>query len=180
MALFMELQMNAAMRDETPDDLEAIRQVNRQAFGRDDEARLVDALRDGNYARLSLVSEDGGRVVGHIMFSDLPILTHTGTLHALALAPMAVLPSHQRQGIGTMLVQEGLRACAAAGHGIVVVLGHADFYPRFGFSAKLAEQLRAPFSGPAFMALEVVPGALEGVTGDVRYPQPFGLGGPSS
>jgi putative acetyltransferase len=163
------------VRPENPDDLGAVREVNRQAFGHEDEARLVDALRDGGYARLSLVAEEGGRIVGHILFSDLPVVTQTGTLHALALAPMAVLPERQRQGIGSRLVREGLRAGAEAGHRIVVVLGHHDYYPRFGFSSQLAGPLKAPFSGPAFMALELVPGVLAGVAGQVRYPPPFGL-----
>lgn len=174
-ALFMELRLNVTVRAETPEDLEAIREVNRQAFGREDEARLVDALRDGGFVRLSLVAEEGGRVVGHILFSDLPIVTQAGTLHALALTPMAVQPDRQRQGIGSHLVREGLRACADEGHRIVVVLGHPDYYPRFGFSARLAERLKAPFSGPSFMALELVPGALADVTGEVCYPPPFGL-----
>jgi putative acetyltransferase len=169
------MRVNVSVRAETPADLQAIREVNRRAFGQEDEARLVDALRDGGYARLSLVAEEGGRVLGHILFSDLPIVTQKGTLHALALAPMAVLPERQRQGIGSRLVGEGLRACAQAGHRIVVVLGHPDYYPRFGFSSRLAERLKAPFSGPAFMALELVPGALENVAGQVRYPPPFGL-----
>ena len=72
-----------------------------------------------------------------------------------------------------MLVREGLKACGEAGHQIVVVLGHPEFYPRFGFSVELAGCLRSPFSGPAFMAIELVPGALEGIAGDVRYPPPF-------
>jgi putative acetyltransferase len=171
----MELRMNTTVRAEAAEDLEAIREVNRQAFGGEDEARLVDVLRDGGYARVSLVAEEGGQVVGHLLFSDLPIVTQSGTLHTLALAPLAVLPTRQRQGVGSLLVWEGLRACAAAGHRIIVVLGHPDYYPRFGFSARLAEPLKAPFSGPAFMALELVPGALAGVTGEVRYPPPFGL-----
>jgi putative acetyltransferase len=171
----MELQLSVHVRQETPEDLDAIREVNRRAFGGDDEARLVDALRDGGYARLSLVAQESGRVVGHIMFSDLPIITKTGTLHALALAPMAVLPNRQRQGIGSRLVREGLRACAEAGHAVVVVVGHANYYPRFGFSARLAERLKAPFSGPSFMALELVPGALADVAGRVCYPPSFAL-----
>lgn len=167
--------IRVTVREETLKDLDAIREVNRQAFGDEVEARLVDVLRDGGYARLSILAEEAGQVVGHILFSDLPIITQTGTLPALALAPMAILPNHQRKGIGSCLVREGLRACAEAGHRIVVVLGHPDYYPRFGFSARLAERLKAPFSGPAFMALELVPGALENVTGEVRYPPPFGL-----
>jgi putative acetyltransferase len=171
----MELPTNVTVRAETTQNWQAIREVNRQAFGGEDEVRLVDALRNGGYARLSLVAEEGGRVVGHILFSDLPIATVEGTVHALALAPLAVLPARQRRGIGSRLVREGLRVCAEAGHRVVVVLGHPDYYPQFGFSAKMAERLKAPFSGPAFMALELVPGALENVTGEVRYPPPFGL-----
>jgi putative acetyltransferase len=171
----MELRLDVVVRVEGADDLEAIREVNRQAFGREDEARLVDALREGGYARLSLVAEEAGRVVGHILFSDLPVVTPTGAVPALALAPLAVLPERQRQGIGSRLVREGLLACAGAGHRAVIVLGHPAYYPRFGFSAGLAERLKAPFSGPAFMARELVPGALTGMTGEVRYPPPFGL-----
>jgi putative acetyltransferase len=174
-ALFMELRLGVTVREERPEDREDIREINRQAFGGEDEANLVDALRDGGYARLSLVAEEAGRVVGHVLFSDLPVVTPTGTLHALALAPLAVLADRQRQGIGSRLVREGLRACAEAGHSAVVVLGHADYYPRFGFSARLAERLQAPFSGPSFMALELVPGALADLAGRVRYPAPFGV-----
>jgi putative acetyltransferase len=87
---------------------------------------------------------------------------------------MAVLPAWQKMGIGSALVRRGLELCKEQGHRIVVVLGHPDFYPRFGFSAKLAERLESPYSGhAAFMALEWVPGALEGVVGKVEYPPPF-------
>jgi putative acetyltransferase len=163
------------VRPEVPADHEAIRHVNRLAFGQDDEARLVDALRDGGFLRVSLVAERAGRVVGHILFSDLPIITGTGTAAALALAPMAVLPELQNQGAGSALVQKGLEACRQQGHRVVVVLGHSHFYPRFGFSAKLAAHLESPFSGSeSFMAVELVPGALDGVVGRVQYPPPFG------
>jgi putative acetyltransferase len=166
--------MNILIRPETSVDHEAIRQVNRVAFGQDDEARLVDALRDGGYVRVSLVAEVGGQVVGHILFSDLPIITGAGTVPALALAPMAVLPELQNQRIGSALVRSGLDECRQQGHKIVVVLGHPHFYQRFGFSAKLAAHLESPFSGKdSFMAVELVPGALDGVAGRVQYPPPF-------
>jgi putative acetyltransferase len=168
--------MSVEVRGERPGDHAAIHEVNRLAFGGDDEARLVDALRAGGHVRLSLVAEDAGRVVGHVLFSDLPIESRQGTVPALALAPLAVLPARQRQGVGSLLVREGLRACARQGHRIVVVLGHPGYYPRFGFSAALARPLKSPFSGEAWMALELVPGALAGVAGEVRYPPPFGLG----
>lgn len=166
--------MSPVIRPERPTDHDAIREVNRLAFGGEDEARLVAALRDGGYVRVSLVAEEGGRVVGHVLFGDLPIVTAGGTVEALALAPLAVLPSHQQRGIGSLLVREGLRACREAGHRIVVVLGHPEFYSRFGFSAGLTERLKSPFSGPSFMAAELEPGALAGGEGEVRYPPPFG------
>lgn len=160
---------------ESPADVEAIRQVNRLAFGQDEEARLVDALRDGGFVQVSLVAEREGQVVGHILFSDLPIITDSGTVAALALAPMAVLPDFQRKGIGSELVRRGLDACGKQGHRIVIVLGHPEFYRRFGFSSDLARPLQSPFSGASWMARELAPGALDGVAGHVEYPPPFGL-----
>lgn len=108
--------------------------VNRRAFGQDAAAVLVDALRAGGYAEVSLVAEVAGRVVGHILFSRLPIRTAAGTVDAVSLAPMAVLPDHQRHGIGGELVRAGLEARRAGGHRIAVVLGHPAFYRRFGFT----------------------------------------------
>ncbi len=165
--------MSPIIRLENGADQASIREVNQLAFGQDDEADLVDALRAGGHARVSLVAELAGRIVGHILFSELPIVTRDGVVGALALAPLSVIPSQQRRGIGSMLVAVGLRECVKAGHRIAVVLGHREFYPRFGFSAALAERLVSPFSGPSFMALELVPAALEGITGEVRYPPPF-------
>lgn len=167
--------MTPTIRHEISADHESVRRINRLAFGQDDEANLVDALRWAGYTRVSLVAEVDGQVVGHILFSDLPILTNTGTVAALALAPMAVLPEHQKQGIGSALVRKGLEICRDQGHAIVVVLGHPEFYPRFGFATKLAEPLTSPFSGrDSWMATELVPGALADVKGWVQYPPPFG------
>jgi putative acetyltransferase len=162
------------VRPEVAADHEAIGHVNRLAFGQDVEARLVDALRDGGYLRVSLVAEQGEQVVGHILFSELPIITDAGTIPALALAPLAVVPDFQKQGIGSALVRKGLDECRRQGHRIVVALGHLTFYYRFGFSPKLAASLDSPFSGrESFMAVELVPAALNGVTGRVQYPPPF-------
>jgi putative acetyltransferase len=167
------------IRPEGEEDYEDIRQINRLAFERDEEAELVDALRAGGYARLSLVACVDGVVVGHILFSDLPIHTHGRIVPALALAPVAVRPDHQKRLIGSALIRAGLAACRADGHRIVVVLGHAAYYPRFGFSSRLAEALVSPFSGKdSWMALELFPGALEGVTGEVEYAPPFGIAPP--
>jgi putative acetyltransferase len=166
--------MSTSIRPETPADLDAIRRVNRRAFGQDAEARLVDALRAGGHVRLSLVAQQDGQVVGHILLGDLAIVTDAGTVPALALAPLAVLPEYQNQGIGSALTRRGLEVCTEEGHRIVVVLGHPHFYQRFGFSSKLAAPLDSPFSGrDSFLALELAPGALEGVSGRVVYPPPF-------
>jgi putative acetyltransferase len=166
--------MSLLIRQAIDADLDAIRHVHRLAFGQDAEARLVDALRDGGYVRASLVAEQNGQVVGHILFSDLAIITDAGTVAALALAPLAVLPEVQNQGIGSALVRRGLEVCQKQGHRIIVVLGHPHFYPRFGFFSKLASALASPFGGgDSWMALELVPGALADVAGRVEYPPPF-------
>ena len=165
--------MSLTIRPETSADHAAIGEVSRLAFGGEGESRLVDALREGGHARISLVAEEDDRIIGHILFSVLTIATPQGEIEALSLAPMAVVPSHQRKGIGSSLVREGLRACRDAGHRIVIVLGHPEFYSRFGFSAKQAEPLRSPYSGPAFMVVELVADALKCIEGEVRYPPPF-------
>src|SRR5439155_1954228 len=121
--------------------------------------------RDGGYVRLSLVAVQAGQVIGHLLFSELHIRTATQPVLALALAPLAVLPGFQRHGVGTLLMREGLRFCRSAGHRIVVVVGHPEYYPRFGFSGRLAEPLVSPFASPSWMALELEPGALRGVAG---------------
>jgi putative acetyltransferase len=164
------------IRQSTSQDESAMREVCRQAFGGDDEGRLVDALREGGHQRVSLVAELGGEVVGVIVFSELAIVTESASIPGLALAPLAVLPAHQRRGVGSMLVAEGLRACRESGHAIVIVLGHPEYYPRFGFTAECARPLKCRFgSGPAFMAIALSDGALDGVSGDVRYAPPFDL-----
>jgi len=154
-------------------DRDAIGQVVSQAFGRKAEAELVEALREGGYARVSLVALENERIVGHIMFSALPIVSGGNTSDALALAPVAVLPKYHDRGIGTALVREGLEICRQQGHRIVIVLGSPAFYRRSGFSSNLASQLESPYSGETFMALELVPGAMNGVRGRVQYPSPF-------
>jgi putative acetyltransferase len=96
-------------------------------------------------------------------------------VNAAALAPVAVRPERQRQGIGTELVRAGIAACRAQGLGAIIVLGHVAYYPRFGFSAELARSLRSPFPGDAFMAMELIPDMLRGRRGAVRYAKAFGL-----
>lgn len=162
-----------SIRSETAADHEAIRTVNRLAFEQDGEGALVDALRAGGFATLSLVAEINSEIIGHILFSKMHIVSGDEQIEALALAPMAVAPQHQRQGIGLQLVRAALEQCRKAGHRLVLVVGHPDYYPRFGFSAALAEAMESPYAGEAFMALELVPGALKDVRGEVRYAPPF-------
>ncbi len=162
------------IRPETGADLAAVGEVNRLAFGREAEARLVDDLRDGGYARLSLVAQEEGRIVGHVMFSEAVIRTGGGEVGALALGPVGVIPERQGRGVGSALIREGLDRCVREGHRIVLLLGHPGYYPRFGFSAERAGNLSSPYSGDAFMALELAPGALSGVVGEFEFAPPFG------
>lgn len=111
-----------------------------------------------------------------VMFSPVSIVAGDVTVKAVSLAPMAVLPVHQRKGIGSKLVEAGLQSCREDGHRIAVVLGHPDFYPRFGFTAELARPLKSPFGGgDAWMAMPLESGALNGVTGCVQYASSFGV-----
>jgi putative acetyltransferase len=99
----------------------------------------------------------------------------TDTIYVAALAPVAVLPDHQRRGIGSALIRRGLELCRKRGCAAVLVVGHPEYYPRFGFSADLAAGVKAPFSGPVFMAIELVAGALAKLERPVRYASPFGI-----
>jgi putative acetyltransferase len=162
-----------AIRKELSEDLDAIREVNRLAFGQDAEARLVDRLRGDGLVVASLVAVEGDQLIGHILFSELPIATESAVIPAVALAPMAVIPVRQRQGVGSSLVREGLRECRDRGFAVVVVLGHLDYYPRFGFSTEKAKGIRSRYSGAHFMALELVPRVLDGILGTVNYPPAF-------
>lgn len=170
--------MPIVIRPERPDDDAAIDQVNRLAFGRENEGRLVAALRQANSfdPALSLVAVHADKVVGHIMFSTIHIVSAQAEIPALALAPMAVLPDFQRRGLGSELVHQGLKACRRSGHAVAVVLGHPDFYPRFGFVPAAFHGIQAPFPVPdeALMVLALgPPETLDRISGVVRYPSAF-------
>jgi putative acetyltransferase len=163
------------VRDEQPRDREQVRKVNETAFGRSDEADLVDKLRVEGAALLSLVAEVEGQIIGHIMFSRMTVETGQTPVAAVSLGPMAVLPEHQRRQVGSQLVRRGLAQLRDQGERIVIVLGHERYYPRFGFSCEKARHLASPFPPEAYMALELSDGALAGIHGAVRYPAAFGL-----
>jgi putative acetyltransferase len=153
----------------------AIHAVNEAAFGRRDEADLVDRLRTDGVTLLSLVAEAETGIAGHLVFSRMSIVTAGGSVPAVALAPMAVLPAHQRRGIGGRMIRRALEMLRERGERIVMVVGHPDYYPRFGFSSEMARCLKSPFPPEVLMAIELSPGALEGVRGRLRYPDAFGL-----
>jgi putative acetyltransferase len=164
------------VRPERPDDIPAIRRVNEQAFGRPAEADLVDLIRERGTTTRSLVAVSENRVIGHILFTPVTIEASEQVTAALGLGPMAVLPSHQGQGIGALLVRTGLAACRDAGHGCVVVVGHPEYYPRFGFVPASRHGVAWEHAVPdeAFMLLELRPGVLRGVGGMARYQPEFG------
>lgn len=164
------------IRPETPEDLPGIHRVNELAFGQPAEANLVDALRDEARPFLSLVAIQDGQVAGHICFTPVTIESEDGSFTAMGLAPMAVLPDLQSQGIGSDLVRRGLEECRRMGHDVVVVLGHPEYYPRFGFLPASRKGLRSEYPVPdeVFMVAELSPGALAGRTGLVKYHPAFG------
>ncbi|HEV3469577.1 MAG TPA: N-acetyltransferase [Pyrinomonadaceae bacterium] len=164
------------VRAETPADRDAVREVNERAFGQRTEADLVEALRGAGCPHVSLVAESGGRVVGHVFFSPVLIEAEGGTSEAFALGPMAVLPEFQRRGVGSALVRRGLEECRRLGREVVFVLGHPEYYPRFGFGTAAARGFRCQYPVPdeVFMVVELSEGAAAGLSGLVRYRPEFG------
>lgn len=163
------------IRIEGPQDASGIRVVNEQAFGRPTEADIVDELRRACEDCISLVADDEG-IVGHILFT--PVVVDSGE-HAgfgMGLAPMAVIPKRQRQGIGSVLVERGLSVLRERGCPFVIVLGHPDFYPRFGFENASDHGLVCQYENvpdEAFMVLILDPEAMDGVSGVARYRDEF-------
>ncbi len=162
------------IRAEKECDREPVRAVNLSAFETPSEADLVDALRQQVQPIISLVAEENGKVVGHIMFSPVSLSGHPN-LRVMGLAPMAVAPMHQKKGTGSALVQAGLDQCRQLDFVAVVVLGHPEYYPRFGFSPASQFGIGSEYDVPeeVFMAMELQPDALSRKTGRVRYHPAF-------
>lgn len=163
------------IREEQANDVTAIHRLNALAFGSDAEAKLVDTLRENHAITLSLVAIAAGEIIGHIAFSPVVIDSGTRSTTGVGLAPMAVAPSHQRKGIGTALITEGLRRLRNAGHKLCVVLGHAKYYPKHGFIQASTYNIRweRPVPENVFFVQALTEGALEGVSGVVRYRREF-------
>ncbi|MFC2001344.1 GNAT family N-acetyltransferase [Chloroflexota bacterium] len=163
------------IRPETPEDINSIHYVNEQAFGQEEEPKLIEKLRNRNLVTLSLVATEGEHIIGHILFSPVIVESEYSSFEAITLAPMSVLPAYQRQGIGGQLVRTGLEECRNLGHEIVVVLGHSDYYPRFGFVPAKPKGIDCEFEVPeeAWMILELREGALAGRRGTVKFQPEF-------
>ncbi|MFH1155296.1 MAG: N-acetyltransferase [Pseudomonadota bacterium] len=160
---------------EKPEDKDRVRTINLQAFETSAEADLVDALRLERVPVISLVAHERARLFGHILFSPVTLEPDVPQLKLAALGPMAVVPEHQDESLGSMLVAQGLDFCRAEGYDAVVVLGYAGFYSRFGFVPAFSYGIRCQWDVPddAFMIRELREGSLNGVSGTVRYHEAF-------
>lgn len=159
------------IREEQPADVDAVREINRQAFAQEQEGRIVDALREAGGVVLALVAIVNGTVVGHILFSSLTVESEVGA----ALGPMAVSPASQRRGIGSQLVAQGIERLRARGCPFIVVIGHPEFYPRFGFGPAAAQGLTCDWELPAeaFMVNVLNPEVGRRLKGRVQYRPEF-------
>lgn len=165
------------IKQEHAQDFPAIYDVNTKAFGRKEEARLVDRLRlsEAFVPELSLIAIVEGKVVGHILFSIISIVEGECIDVSLALAPVAVAPDWQGKGIGSRLIRYGLDKAKQLGYRSAFVLGHSAYYPKFGFKPSVQWGIRPPFNVPSevFMAIELVEGSLSCTKGEVRYAKEF-------
>lgn len=164
------------IRSERPGDHDAIARIHTLAFGHDWEADLIDRLRENGPfdPEFSLVADPGDGPVGHVMFTPVTIENTVNSVPAVVLAPLAVLEECRSGGFGTALVTEGIRRCRARGDRIMVVYG-GPYYDRFGFELARDHHIFRPdpVPGQQLRVLELVPGALEGVSGVIRYPKAF-------
>lgn len=170
--------MKITIRPEREEEFNTIYQLTSLAFGQEDESRLIDLLRKDEcfIPKLSLVAINKDTIIGHILFTKISILGKEDQSHvSLALAPMAVLPDFQRKGIGGQLIRRGLEVAKELGYSSVIVLGHKDYYPKFGFEPAEKWNIKTHYEVPSdyFMGLALVPGGLEGVSGMVQYSAPF-------
>lgn len=167
----METIADLTIRPESIGDYDSVRRINEHAFKRSEEAKLVDALRQDAQPNISLVAVQSEQVIGHIFFSPVEIISASEKFAGMALAPMAVDPDYQKQGVGGQLVEAGLEKCRQLGHDLVFVLGHPEYYPKFGFERASTWNFKTEFEAPdeAFMVAALQPEALHGKSGLVRF-----------
>ena len=156
------------IRPSTPGDGPAIRKVETVAFGRKAEANLVDQLIPAPDHTISLVAECDGRIIGHLLLTEIK-----ASLRAMALAPLAVVPEFREMQVGSELVRAGISLCRESGYDVIFVLGDVLYYERFGFSSRLADPFDVKWQGRTFLALELRDNALKGKKGPLNYPEPF-------
>ena len=164
------------IRLEKPEDIPFVRIINERAFGQPAEADIVDKLRQNCPEALSLVAEDEGYILGHILFTPVTVETDEKSIQGMGLGPMAVLPERQREGIGSIIVEYGLKVLQDRSCPFIIVLGHAEYYPRFGFEIASKYGLTSQWDGvpdEAFMVLIFDEIALERVSGIARYRKEF-------
>lgn len=167
------------VRTETPADYKGVYQVNVKAFGdREDEARLVEKIRDseGFIPELSLVAEQEKEIVGHLLLSKASVQDGENTYDVIALAPIAVMPFVQKQGIGKALIREGLDRCRTLGYSLVFLIGHPEYYPKFGFqpAGQYGFELKQfEVSEEVFMVCELKAGERKKLKGELKYPPTF-------
>ena len=163
------------IREEQASDINKIWTINSEAFDTAAEANLVNALRSSGCAYISLVAETEKKVVGHILFTPVELTGSKDKLKIMGLAPMAVLSQYQNKGIGSKLVKAGLKQCKSLGYDAVVVLGHADYYPKFGFVPSVRYGIKSEYQVPdeVFMIVELVPESLKNHSGVIKYHEAF-------
>jgi putative acetyltransferase len=162
------------IRKEDPKDYAAVHAVNATAFETEAEANLVDLLRTEVQPIISLVAEEDQVIVGHILFSPVS-LSGFPDIKIMGLGPLAVIPKFQRKGIGSALTETGLEMCKVHGYGAVIVLGHPEYYPRFGFRPSVLYDITCEYDVPedVFMVNELQPGYLDGSSGIIKYHPAF-------
>lgn len=164
------------IRKEKDSDKEKIWKVNAEAFESEAEANLVNALRDSGISFISLVAEEDEGIIGHILFTPVELIGDAAGLKLMGLAPMAILPKLQRKGIGSQLVKTGIENCATQGYDAIVVFGHPEYYPKFGFVPSVKYGIKSEYDVPdeTFMVLELKESSLRDKNGIIKYHAAFG------
>lgn len=167
--------MLITIREECPEDIIAIRDVNQQAFGQHQESQLIDDLRANKGILLSLVATLNDRVIGHILYSPVSVNINGDSIIGAGLGPMAVLPEYQRQGIGSKLIDTGNNMLQKSGFPFIVVLGHPEYYPRFGFKPASAYGIKCEWDVPddVFMVMFFDQTIVKQISGLAKYRQEF-------